>query len=710
MTGSSWSCDPAVSWGIALLRGPGRAAALAVVVGALVLRVVDPGIITELRVRGFDFVEAVWPRASDPARVAIVDIDEKSLAQYGQWPWPRHLLADLVRRIAQGHPRVVGIDIVFPERDRLSPAEIARELPDLPPALADALAQLPPSDRDLAQAMTAVPTVLALAPSREEVALSSGPIHPAPIRQAGEDPMPFLKRYKSLVQSQADLSAAALGAGAIAVEPDADGVVRRLALAVAYQQTIIPSFALEVVRIGGAANSVVIDTGSQGVKAIRIGGITIPTDRRGRAILHFAPPLARYISAYDVMDPTFDPAELRGQVVLLGVAGLGIAGLRQTPLGLVRAVDLHAQLIESILLGNLLRRPANLDWFELAAAFAAGLAVIWLLRYARPVRAAGLAVSLAAALLGAELVLFRFGGLLFDSTFPALTLLAALGVMLVASLRATEAELDRQREATQRFEGELAAAQAIQMGLLPRRFPAFPDRPEIDVYARIEPARIVGGDLYDYLLIDHDRRLFFAIADVSGKGVPAALLMAATKEVIREAVLKFGAALDRILAEANQKTVASSTDLQPEGGVFVTAFVGVLDLATGEVAFASAGHDSPFILDDKKGLRQLTTEGGPPLGAVDTFRYPIDRDRIELGEVLLLYTDGITEAENADRALYGRNRLAKALASAPTGDARNLVAAVIDDVRRFIGEAEQADDVTVLALRRADTAGGPTGR
>ena len=452
-----------------------------------------------------------------------------------------------------------------------------------------------------------------------------------------------------------------------------------------------------------------IDTGPQGVEAIRIGEITIPTDRRGRAILHFAPPVARYISASDVLDPAFDPDELKGQVVLLGVAGLGIAGLRQTPLGLVRAVDLHAQLIESILLGNLLRRPPNLDWLELGAALAAGLVVIWLVRYTRLVRAIGLAMALAAALAGLELVLFRFAGLLFDSTFPVMTLLAALGVMLVASLRAAEEEVRRNREATQRLEGELAAAQAIQMGLLPRRFPAFPDRPEIDIYARIEPARIVGGDLYDYLLIDNDRRLFFAIADVSGKGAAAALLMAATKEVIREAVLKFGAALDRILAEANHKTAAASTDLQTEGGVFVSAFVGVLDLQTGELSFASAGHDSPFVLGGKRGLYQLATEGGPPLGAVDPFLYPIDRDRIDPGEILLLYTDGVTEAEDPDRSFYGRGRLAEALAKIPTSDVRELVAAVIRDVRRFTGAAEQADDVTVLAVRRAIVAGRVSG-
>ena len=686
--------------GIALLRGPGRASALALVAAALALRIIDPGIITELRVRCFDLVERVWPRAADSARVAVVDIDEKSLAQYGQWPWPRHLVAELVRRIAQGHPRVLGIDILFAERDRLSPDEIARELPDLPPALADALAQLAPSDRDLAEAIAAVPTVLALAPSHEEMAQNSGMLRPAPIRQAGNDPRPFLKSYKSLVQSQPDLRDAASAAGAIGVEPDADGVVRRLALAVTYQHTIVPSFALEVVRVGGGEHAIVIDTGALGTERFRIGGTTIPTDRRGRAIIHFAPSLARYVSASDALDPAFDPAELRGQVVLLGVAGVGIAGLRETPLGLVRNVDLHAQLIESILTGDLLRRPPFLDWFELAAALAAGLVVIWLLRYARPLRAVGIALALAVALFGVELLLFRFADLLFDSTFPMLTLLCALGAMLVGSLRAAQVELFREREAKQRIEGELAAAQAIQMGLLPRRFPAFPDRHDIDVYARIEPARMVGGDLYDYLLIGGSSRLFFLIADVAGKGIGAALLMAVTKEVVRDAVLTFGPALDRILAEANRKTAAASAELQSEGGVFVTAFAGILDLGSGEVTYASAGHDSPFVLGGGSGLRQLVTEGGPPLGAVEEFRFPIDHDRIELGEVLLLFTDGITEAENADHTLYSSDRLAKALAAAATVDAQHVVAAVIDDVSRFVGGAEQADDMTVLALRR----------
>jgi CHASE2 domain-containing sensor protein len=173
---------------------------------------------------------------------------------------------------------------------------------------------------------------------------------------------------------------------------------------------------VEVVRVGSGERAIGIDTGALGIESFRIGGTTIPTDKRGRAILHFAPSQARYISASDVLDPAFDPAKLRGQVMLLGVAGAGIAGLRQTALGLVRAVDLHAQLIESILFGDLLRRPPFLEWFELAAALAAGLAVIWLLHDARPLLAVGIAVAIAAGL-GVELVLSALA--ICSSTAPS---------------------------------------------------------------------------------------------------------------------------------------------------------------------------------------------------------------------------------------------------------------------------------------------------
>ena len=250
------------------------------------------------------------------------------------------------------------------------------------------------------------------------------------------------------------------------------------------------------------------------------------------------------------------------------------------------------------------------------------------------------------------------------------------------------------------MDGELAAARSIQMGLLPHRFPDFLDRCDVEMYARIEPARETGGDLFDFLLIGRDR-LFFFVGDVSGKGVPAALIMMMTKEVIREASARPGAMLNGVLAEANARIAAASAELAEQGRdmMFVTAFAGILDLASGEVVYGSAGHDAPFVVGGRE-PRRLATEGGPPLGAVEDFAFPLDRGRLEPGEIVLLYTDGVTEAQDESGALYSGKRLGAVLATVPAETAGGVVRAVFEDVRRFAGQAEQADDITLLAIRR----------
>jgi len=356
----------------------------------------------------------------------------------------------------------------------------------------------------------------------------------------------------------------------------------------------------------------------------------------------------------------------------------------------------------------LLRLPPGGGWTELALALLAGFVPILVLRYETLIIAVGGTLALVAGLLAGEFALFRFAGVLVDGAYPSLTAVLTFGVMLAGNLRAAQlarrrlaALLEREREERARVDGELAAARSIQMGLLPRRFPVFPERRDLDLFAFIEPARTVGGDLYDFILVDRDR-LFFLIADVSGKGVPAALVMALTKEVIRDAVLRHGAALDRVLAAANDRTASASADMAREGGdmMFVTAFAGMLDLATGELAYASAGHDSPFVIAAGAVPRQLATDGGPPLGAVEGFAFPLDRDRLEPGAVLLLYTDGVTEAENAERKFYTVRRLTEALATVAPSSAEAVLKGAFDDLRRFVGAAEQADDITLVALRR----------
>jgi sigma-B regulation protein RsbU (phosphoserine phosphatase) len=291
--------------------------------------------------------------------------------------------------------------------------------------------------------------------------------------------------------------------------------------------------------------------------------------------------------------------------------------------------------------------------------------------------------------------------------YPAFVGFGTFGVMLGSSLRAAESArrrlataLESERESTARLEGELNAARAIQMGLLPQRFLGVSDHPDVDVYAVIEPARMVGGDLYDFIMLGSDR-LSFAIADVSGKGVPAALFMAMSKEVLRAATLSHGEALDLVFKEANARISAASNDMAGVGAnmMFVTVFAGVLDLASGKLVFVNAGHNEPFVLAAHSPARLLTAQGGPPLGSVEGFPYPVEQRQLAPGESLLLYTDGVTDAENPEQSFYSMARLERLLAAAPAASAKALVDFVRDDVRLFTAGAEQADDITLLAVR-----------
>ena len=198
-----------------------------------------------------------------------------------------------------------------------------------------------------------------------------------------------------------------------------------------------------------------------------------------------------------------------------------------------------------------------------------------------------------------------------------------------------------------------------------------------------------------------DTHLFFAIADVSGKGVDAALFMAMTKMVLSGAALQHGEAVDRVLGDANTSIANKTDQMRAKGGrpMFVTIFAAVLDLASGRITFASAGHDAPYLLRAGAPPRRLDTEGGPPLGTVDDFPFPLDSMRLEPGDALLLFTDGVTEAKDMANRFYGTTRLEDLLSSTRETGARALVELVREDVRGFVGGAEQADDITLLGVR-----------
>ena len=251
--------------------------------------------------------------------------------------------------------------------------------------------------------------------------------------------------------------------------------------------------------------------------------------------------------------------------------------------------------------------------------------------------------------------------------------------------------LRRTRSAKDRMESELNIGREIQMSMLPLTFPAFPDRSDFDVHAGLFPAREVGGDFYDLFLID-DHHFCYCVGDVSGKGVPAALFMAVTKTLI-----KSRAANDlspaSILSHVNTELSHNN-----DSCMFVTIFLGILDLKTGETVYTNAGHNPPYVKRAHGELVPLDARHGPIIGASEGLAYREDVETLAPGDCLFLFTDGVTEAMDEDVRLYGDQRLIDVLNAHDFTSTKGMVQASVDDVWAYQGNAEQADDVTVMAV------------
>ena len=243
----------------------------------------------------------------------------------------------------------------------------------------------------------------------------------------------------------------------------------------------------------------------------------------------------------------------------------------------------------------------------------------------------------------------------------------------------------------ERIGAELDVAKHIQASMLPCIFPAFPERSEIDIYATMEPAKEVGGDFYDFFMVD-DRHLAIVMADVSGKGVPAALFMVIGKTLIKDHTTP-GRDLGKVFTEVNQLLCESNSE-----ELFITAFEGVLDLVTGEFVYVNAGHEMPFICKAGGDFESYKIRAGFVLAGMEGMKYRAGSMTLEPGDKIFQYTDGVTEATNANNELYGMERLGAMLNKAKNGTPHEILPAVKKDIDEFVGEAPQFDDITMLCL------------
>jgi len=253
-----------------------------------------------------------------------------------------------------------------------------------------------------------------------------------------------------------------------------------------------------------------------------------------------------------------------------------------------------------------------------------------------------------------------------------------------------------QQEHTQleSIKGDLAVAREIQQAILPRIFPPFPEnQDQLDIAASMNAAKDVGGDFYDFFRIDEDR-IGFVIADVSGKGIPAAIFMAVSRTLIRATGIRGGKPSD-CLTYSNQLLANESVDC-----MFVTVFYGIYTISTGEITYCNAGHNPPYILKPDGSTEVLPMPQDFLVGAIEGLEYHDQQMKLELGETLVMFTDGVNEAMNIEYQEFGDDRLEASLKKCAGLDCQQIIDTVKADVAAFVGEAEQSDDITLFALKR----------
>ena len=399
-----------------------RSLGLVILMALLIIRVLDPIPVMSLRLYVFDYFQKIRPRVPTDNQVLVVDLDEASLAQYGQWPWPRTMIAQLTTNLLNAGVKAVGFDIIFAEPDRLSPPRIAEALVGLNKQTREQLRNLPDTDVTLANILKQAQIVV----SQSALVNYSSVDHDRPpkaptIAEIGMNPRPHLLAYSGLLRNIPVLEEAAAGHGVITLSPEPDGVVRRVPSLLRVGKDIFPNLSLELFRVGRKESALSVNTDFAGIQNVTISNIHIPTDNIGRIWIHFAKRNPhRYLSAKDVLNNDFPRDKLAGKFVLIGSSAAGLSDNKVTPIeATMPGVEIHAQILDMLTEQSFLTRPNFALAQELIIILFLGLFIIFLVPFFGAVQTLFLGVCVAAGMIASSWYWYVTHGILLDVSYGA---------------------------------------------------------------------------------------------------------------------------------------------------------------------------------------------------------------------------------------------------------------------------------------------------
>ena len=650
----------------------------------VIIKLINPPIIKKISFVNHDFYQKMFNRG-EVKSVTIVDIDEKSLAKIGQFPWRRDIYSKILDNLNQHNPSVIAFDIVFSEEDKQNPKDLLLQLQKESDEFLDV--KVTNTNQVFIDSLKRSKVVLPVIGEPNDNFIENNSEPKLRLIVKGDDPKNFIYRYKNKITSLENLNSAAKGIGSISLLPNIDGIIRNVPILYNIDNKIWPSLALEAVRVATGQKNLLVQSDKNGIQLIKTRKNIIPSDQNGVINIKYKKfDKKNYISAVDIVNNDFDQKRIENKIILIGSSAQALFDIVKISNGkTVPGVEIHAHIIDNILkneniVKNLITQIAENIIFLLLIIF-----LIFIPTKIKPKFSIIFFISSILLTNILSIVAYQFNFYL-DALFPSI----AATVMFMTSLYFRYLEENsiaienEKKQSILKKEREIAGE--VQKKL-------FPSNKKIEkyIFAKNTPAKDVSGDYYDYYQVN-DNEIYFILGDVTGKGIKAGILMANAAAVFRS-LAKMNSSVSKTALYINNQVKDSSYQ-----AMFITAILGRINLEKKEMEFINMGHEPMMVLDQNFNFEYIKSTL-PPMGLMpvkdETFFKTTIMDISD--KTILIYTDGVTEGyvnEGKELEVEGlENEIKKLNSTAPE--------IIINHVTKILTDKGLSlrDDITALGLK-----------
>jgi adenylate cyclase len=649
----------------------------------LLLKLLNPTFVQKLSYINYDFYQSSLVKG-EVKSVTIIDIDEKSLSKIGQFPWRRDIFAKMFNILTENEAKVIAVDIFFSEKDNQNPQKLFNDLKKNNPSI-PAL-KIINTNKIFIESIQKSKIVLPVVGEIQKPLRANRSKPKLRIINKGEDAKKYLYNFSEKITSLESINKEAKGIGSVSLLPGLDGVIRSVPMLLTIDKQIWPSLSMEAIRVSNNQKNLLIEVGKNGIEKIRTRKNEFITDQNGIYNIKFKKfNKDNYISAVDLLENKFDPKKIKNKIILIGASAQGIHDIVKIANGkVVPGVEVHAHIINNILQKDFITQNLITKGIENIILIISILLFIFVPMKIKPKWSIVFFGSFIFVISTMSMIFFQFN-IYVDSLFN----LVAGSLIFMISLyfryldESTLAIENDKKQMVLKKEREIAGE--VQKKLFPKD-----KKVEQYIFAKNTPAKDVSGDYYDYYLAN-DHEIYFTLADVSGKGIKAGILMANAASVFRS-LTKMNASVATTARYINNQVNDSSYQ-----GMFITAVIGKINIKTKMMEYINLGHEPIMILDKKLNFEYVESTV-PPLGVMsveDDNYFEIKTINIQ-DKTILIYTDGVTEGYIDNKVELTVPGLEKEIKKIKSSNPK----VIIEHVTKILTEDNRQlrDDITCLGI------------